>query len=91
MRWLLTRVQLSPASSERKSPPLSPAASTWAHTRFGSAGETETPILPTRTSVGSPLVSFVQWSPPSVDLKTPPSMLPLSIVHGWRCTAHMPA
>ncbi len=58
--------QLFPPSSDRYTPPLL-SASTVAQTRCGFTGETATPIFP-RWEVGRPAASFVQVSPPSVDL-----------------------
>ncbi len=70
MRSSLVRTQVAPPSSERKTPPSS--ASTIAQTRWGSAGDTVTPIFPIGGG-GMPgfLVSSVQVSPPSVDLCSP--------------------
>jgi hypothetical protein len=85
------RVQLVPPSSERKNPPSSPPASTSAYTFIGFAREIDTPIFPTMTFVGRPLVSFCQVFPPSVDRNMPPSVLPESIDHGDRCVVHMAA
>src|SRR5690349_18979885 len=58
-------------------------------TRFGSAGETATVILP-RTPAGSPglRVSSVHESPPSVDLYNPDPSPPLQSCHGRRYTSH---
>src|SRR6185437_10189690 len=41
--------------------------------------------------VGKPPPTLFQVRPPSVDLKMPPSVLPLSSVHGLRCMVHIPA
>src|SRR6185312_13254436 len=41
--------------------------------------------------VGKPPPTLFQVRPPSVDLKMPPSGLPLTCVHGLRCSVHMPA
>ena len=62
-----------------------------AYTRFGFAGETEIPALPTMTSFGSPLVRRCHVFPPSVERKSPPSMLPESIDQGLRSTVHAAA
>ena len=69
-RWPLTNSHDRPPSSDLWSPPRS--ASTFAHTRFGSAPDTVTVILPSTPS-GRPglRVMSVQVSPPSVDLKIP--------------------
>ena len=48
-------------------------------------------MRPTMTLVGMPLVTFDQWSPPSVVRKRPPSVLPESIDHGCRCVVHIAA
>ena len=56
-----------------------------AKTRFGSTGETDTPILPI-TPFGNPgfRVISVHVSPASVDLKSPLPGPPLDIDHGVR-------
>src|SRR5215211_2478581 len=79
-------VQVAPPSSDRYSPPS--VASMLVHTRFGSAGETATVILP-RTPAGSPglRVSSVHVSPPSVDLYSPDPAPPLQSCHGRRYTS----
>src|SRR5690348_3048829 len=41
--------------------------------------------------VGRPPPTLFQVRPPSVDFQMPPSVLPLSSVHGLRCMVHMPA
>ena len=61
------KVQVLPPSSERNTPPSS--ASMMAHTRLGLAGETVTPMRPHTLFFGRfSSASFVQVSPPSVDL-----------------------
>jgi len=59
--------------------------------RFESAREIDTAMRPTITLVGMPLVTLDQWSPPSVVLNNPPSVLPESIDHGCRCVVHIAA
>src|ERR1041385_1467053 len=56
------------------------------YTRFGSAAETDTPILPSSPDEGSPgfLVISLQCSPPSVDLNNPDPGPPLDIDHSLR-------
>src|SRR5512143_3514032 len=83
--FVLRRVQVAPASSERKRPPSS--ASTRAHTREGRAGDTATPILPT-TPLGRPPSNRFQVSPPSSVLKRPHSSLPDTMVQGLRWPVH---
>src|ERR687886_1818537 len=97
------RVQSSPPSSERKTPPLllsrssmldCPPSSlcTTAYTIFGFLGNTAKPMRCVRD--GSPLVSFFHVRPPSVLLKMPPRSLPSvasapeSNLHGLRRRAY---
>ena len=62
-----------------------------AYTRFGSAPDTLTPILP-HTPLGRPSPSsFFQVSPPSVDLKRPLPGPPLSKPQGERRIWYIPA
>ena len=86
----LVRVQLTPPSSERNSPPES--ASTSAQTRSWSRGETARPIFP-MIPLGRPLlrVISVQLSPPSVDLKTPLPAPPDTSSQGRRTACQSPA
>src|SRR6185295_809038 len=81
---LLTLRQLSPASSDRYTPPNCGEASTVAYMRFELLGATQNPIRPKPCSnVGSPFVSLRQLLPPSVDLNNPlsgPCQAPFS--HG---------
>src|SRR5439155_5656421 len=86
----LVRVQLAPPSSERNSPPES--ASTSAHTRSWSKGETARPSFP-MSPLGRPLlrVISVQLSPPSVDLKNPLPAPPETSSQGRRTACHSPA
>src|ERR1041385_1413604 len=74
--WL-TLVQFRPPLSDRKTPPSD--ASTRAQARSGLAGETAMPIRPS-TPFGSPGACEMsdQVSPPSVDLKMPLPVPPLS-------------
>src|SRR5919197_503646 len=76
---------VAPASSERNTPPS--AASTIAYTRFESAPDTLTPILPSGLA-GSPGLpdSSVHVVPPLVDLKSPLDSPPLNNSHGLRNT-----
>src|SRR5207237_8468209 len=88
--YSLVRVQLTPPSSERNSPPES--ASTSAQTRSWSRGETARPIFP-MIPLGRPLlrVISVQLSPPSVDLKIPLPAPPETSSQGRRTACHSPA
>src|SRR5690242_12999463 len=43
------------------------------------------------SAVGRPLPSLFQVLPPSCERQMPPSVLPLTCVHGLRCSVHMPA
>src|SRR6266581_2954034 len=83
LRLPFASAHVAPASSERNKPPFS--FSTMAYTRFGSAPETATPILPS-SPAGNPefRVSSVQFSPPSVDLKRPLPGPPLDIWYSLR-------
>src|SRR6266581_5053141 len=87
---VLTSAQVAPASSDRNRPP--PLASTIAYTRFGSAPETLTSILPTGPA-GRPrrLVSSVQVVPPSVDLNSPLPGPPSSSSQNLRAACHIAA
>src|SRR4051812_16428050 len=82
-RLELTSVHVAPALSELNNPPS--RFSTSAYTRFGSAGDTATPILPFMP-LGRPVlrVISVHVSPPSVDLKRPEPGPPEDIVHSVR-------
>src|SRR5450830_810985 len=69
---VVARYQVSPASSERKSP--SPFVEfTVANMRLGMLGATAMPIRPSPScsNVGSPLASRFQVAPPSNDLYRP--------------------
>src|SRR6185437_552393 len=90
LRSSLVRFHVAPASSERYTPPFD--ASTIAYTRLGSAGDTDTPIRPI-TPVGNPAlrVISVQWSPPSVVLKSPLPGPPLDICHDVLYACHSAA
>src|SRR4030081_3310983 len=68
-------------------PPLS-SASTVAQTRCGFTRDTVTPILP-RFAVGSPAVSLLHVSPPSVDLYRALPGPVLEMSHGVRRTCHV--
>src|SRR5215204_4034852 len=83
LRLVLTSFHVAPASSEDSRPPFS--FSTTAYTRFESAPETATPILPIIPE-GMPglRVISVQFSPPSVDLNNPLPGPPLDIVYSVR-------
>src|SRR5437899_3018526 len=63
-----------------------------AQTRPGFAGDTAIPMLP-HNPVGSPafLVTSVQCSPASVDLKSPPPAPPETSAQGRRTACHRPA
>src|SRR5690242_5140287 len=58
--------------------------------RLGFALETAMLALPT-SSLGRPLVTLFQVSPPSVERLMPPSRAPEMIVHGLRSPRHMAA
>src|SRR3982751_1337746 len=82
-----TSVHVAPASSELNRPPF--CDSTSAYTRFESAPETATPILPT-TPDGRPglRVISVHVSPASVDLYNPLPGPPLDIWYSTRYASH---
>src|SRR5262245_45312673 len=89
-RLSLASVHVAPASSDLNNPPLS--FSMMAYTRFASAPETATPILPS-TPAGRPgaRVISVHVSPPSVDLNSPLPGPPLDIVYSLRYASHIAA
>src|SRR6184192_4987536 len=67
---LFIRVQVAPASSERKRP--GSFAVTHAYMRFGSPGATPMPMrLRPSAAAGSPRVNGCHVVPPSIDLKSP--------------------
>src|SRR5215470_2910088 len=85
----LMRIQLSPPSSERNSPPS--FDSIRAYTRLGSAPETDTPMRP-MIPEGKPWPSRrVHVAPPSIDLYNPLLAPPLLRLHGLRYTSHKDA
>jgi hypothetical protein len=89
----LVRYQLSPASSERYSPPFC-RDSTVANMRLGMLGATVMPmrLRPCSSKVGNPSVKRRHVSPPSVDLNIPlpgPRNTPFS--HGPSRASHITA
>src|SRR5262252_4469021 len=90
MRSLFTSFHVAPASSDRKTPPLS--FSTSAYTRFESAVDTVTPILPIIPD-GRPGLRVISFhvSPPSVDLNRPLPGPPLDIWYSTRYASHSAA
>ena len=61
-----------------------------AHKRLEFTGEYSTSIFPVNP-LGSPSESFFHDSPPSLDIKTPPSSLPSTNVHGFLWTVQKDA
>src|SRR5688572_21979244 len=83
LRASLSLRQVLPASSERNMPPSS--ASISAHTRFGLAGETATPMRPHTLFFGrASCVSLLQLSPPSTVFQRLLPGPPLSMLQGVR-------
>src|SRR3954466_5471856 len=90
LRALFTPFHVAPPSSELNSPPFS--FSTSAYTRFESAPEMATLILPT-SPCGSPGLRVISRhvSPPSVDLNRPLPGPPLDIWYSTRYASHRAA
>src|SRR5215467_12589360 len=89
-RLSLARVQVAPASSDLNNPPFS--FSMRAYTRFASAPETATPILPSMPAgrPGARVIS-VHVSPPSTDLNKPLPGPPDDIWYSVRNASHSAA
>src|SRR5690348_2411809 len=62
-----------------------------AYTVLGDDGAKPILMRSDGSAVGNPPPTLFQVRPPSVDFQMPPSVLPLTSVHGLRCMVHMPA